>query len=74
MKEDEMIEGLQSLVVPSSSSSIVAIAVNGDSKSKYVVEWALEKFAVEDKVLFKLLHVRPIIKSVPTPSKFFLSV
>ncbi|XP_059666914.1 U-box domain-containing protein 35-like [Cornus florida] len=45
----------------------VVIAINGDKKSKYVVKWALEKFVPEDKVMFKLLHVRPAITSVPTP-------
>ncbi|KAK1392857.1 U-box domain-containing protein 35 [Heracleum sosnowskyi] len=61
MKDDEMIEGLH--VLP---SSVVAIAVNGSSNSKQVVQWALEKFDREDNVLFKLLHIRPRITTVPT--------
>lgn len=66
MKDDEMIEDLRLLASP-----VVAIAVNGSSNSKQVVHWALEKFDHEDNVLFKLLHIRPMITTVPTSSKFF---
>lgn len=72
MEDNEIIEGLQAL--PPSSSSVVAIAINGNSNSKYVVQWALEKFVPEVKVLFKLLHVRPIIKAVPTPMGNFIPI
>nr|GMC61869.1 U-box domain-containing protein 35-like [Ipomoea batatas] len=58
-------EGLNAL--PHSPSLVVAVAINGKSKSKYVVNWALDKFVPEGKILFKLLHVRPVISAVPTP-------
>lgn len=69
MKDDAMLEGL--LVIP---PLVVAVAVNGSSNSKQVVQWALEKFDREDNVLFKLLHIRPKITTVPTSSKFFCFV
>lgn len=59
----------------SSSESIppiivtVAIAVNGSKSSRCAVKWALEKFVPEGRILFRLLHVRPKITMVPTPSK-----
>jgi serine/threonine protein kinase/nucleotide-binding universal stress UspA family protein len=43
------------------------VALSGSSKSKYVVTWAIEKFATEGNVGFKLLHIHPMITSVPTP-------
>ncbi|XP_050254423.1 U-box domain-containing protein 35-like isoform X1 [Quercus robur] len=49
-----------------SLSSVVAVAVNGKKKSKYVVKWALEKCVPEGKVIFKLIHVRERITGVPT--------
>ncbi|XP_075649054.1 U-box domain-containing protein 35-like isoform X1 [Castanea sativa] len=49
-----------------SLSSVVAVAVNGNKKSKYVVKWALEKCVPEGKVIFKLIHVRERITRVPT--------
>lgn len=64
---DKIIEGEFALGPP--SPSVVAVAIDGDIKSKHVVKWALDKFAPKRKVLFKLLHVRPTITNVPTPSK-----
>lgn len=52
-----------------SLSSVVAVAVNGNKKCKYVVKWALEKCVPEGKVIFKLIHVRERITRVPTQSK-----
>ncbi|KAI4383049.1 hypothetical protein MLD38_008930 [Melastoma candidum] len=46
---------------------VVAVAVSGRKESKYMVRWALEKFAPEGDVVIKLLHVRPVITAVPTP-------
>ncbi|KAL8160302.1 hypothetical protein V2J09_001839 [Rumex salicifolius] len=46
---------------------VVAIALNGGSKSKYVIKWALEKFMSESNVTFKLFHIYPPITAVPTP-------
>lgn len=51
------------------SLSTVALAIDGTKKSKYVIQWALNKFRDEGRVMFKLLHVRPRIKMIPTPSK-----
>ncbi|CAD5196894.1 unnamed protein product [Musa acuminata subsp. malaccensis] len=49
------------------SLSTVALAIDGTKKSKYVIQWALNKFRDEGRVMFKLLHVRPRIKMIPTP-------
>ncbi|CAJ1958629.1 unnamed protein product [Sphenostylis stenocarpa] len=51
----------------SSSSSVVALAIKGNKKSKYVVQWALNKFVPEGMIIFKLIHVHAGIKGVPTP-------
>ncbi|KAK7259769.1 hypothetical protein RIF29_25382 [Crotalaria pallida] len=50
-----------------SSSSVVALAIKGNKKSKYVVQWALNKFVPEGMIIFKLIHVYAGIKGVPTP-------
>ncbi|KAM7272227.1 hypothetical protein ACFE04_026890 [Oxalis oulophora] len=47
----------------------VGVAITGNQKSKCIVKWALEKYIREESVVFILLHVRPKITSVPTPSK-----
>ncbi|KAI7738730.1 hypothetical protein M8C21_008621 [Ambrosia artemisiifolia] len=49
---------------------VVALAVNGSKKTKYVVKWALDKFVPEGMLLFKLFFIRPKINRVPTPSEF----
>ncbi|THU56568.1 hypothetical protein C4D60_Mb11t18600 [Musa balbisiana] len=49
------------------SLSTVALAIDGTKRSKYVIQWALNKFRDEGRVMFKLLHVRPRIKMIPTP-------
>ncbi|KAG2278357.1 hypothetical protein Bca4012_041319 [Brassica carinata] len=51
-----------------SPSPVVALAINGKKKSKYVVFWALEKFVPEGLSDFKLLYVRPPITYIPTPN------
>lgn len=56
----------------SSSSSVVALAIKGNKKSKYVVQWALNKFVPEGMIIFKLIHVHATIKGVPTPCNVFL--
>lgn len=39
---------------------IVAVAIKGNtSKTKGVVRWALQQFASQEHVVFKLLHVQP---------------
>ena len=50
-------------------SPVVALAINGKKKSKYVVFWALDKFIPEGFSDFKLLYVRPPVTYIPTPSK-----
>ncbi|KAK9145671.1 hypothetical protein Sjap_005574 [Stephania japonica] len=51
-----------------SSSLTVVVAVNGSRKSNCALKWALKRFSDEGKVMFKLLHVRARITTVPTPT------
>ncbi|KAI5411313.1 U-box domain-containing protein 35 isoform X4 [Lathyrus oleraceus] len=37
--------------------SVVALAIKGTKKSKYVVQWTLNKFVPEGMIIFKLIHV-----------------
>lgn len=67
MAENEITHSQGQLVLPSPPRLIVAIAIDGKRSSKYVVRWALDKFVPQGEVLFKLLHVRPRITTVPTP-------
>lgn len=70
MDGSEIIEAEENLTVQIPSPlSIVAIAINGNRKSKYIVRWALEKFIPEGNNFFKLIHVRARITGIPTPSK-----
>ncbi|KAK9130793.1 hypothetical protein Sjap_011280 [Stephania japonica] len=50
-----------------SSSLTVAVAVNGSRKSNCALKWTMKRFSDEGKVMFKLLHVRARITTVPTP-------
>lgn len=68
MEDEGMIQGVDKLTTP--SYLVVALAVNGNKKTKYVVRWALDKFVPEGILLFKLILVRPKITRIPTPSKF----
>lgn len=72
MEAKEIIEEKQELALALPLPSTIAVAINGKKKSKYVVRWALEKFVPEGLHMFKMLHVRPKITSVPTPSKLSL--
>ena len=72
MEAKEIIEEKQELALALPLPSTIAVAINGKKKSKYVVRWALEKFVPEGLRMFKMLHVRPKITSVPTPSKLSL--
>ncbi|KAK9706565.1 hypothetical protein RND81_07G135300 [Saponaria officinalis] len=49
------------------ATRVVAVALNGGSKSKHIVTWAMEKFGAEGPVSFKLIHVFHKINGVPTP-------
>ncbi|XP_054815371.1 U-box domain-containing protein 35-like isoform X2 [Prosopis cineraria] len=40
-----------------SLSSGVAVAIKGNKKSKHMVQWALDKFVPEGRIMFKLIHV-----------------
>ncbi|KAK9144569.1 hypothetical protein Sjap_004472 [Stephania japonica] len=57
-----------------SSSLTVAVAVNGSKKSNCALKWALERFSDEGKVMFKLLHVRARITTVPTPMGNYIPI
>ncbi|KAK9137589.1 hypothetical protein Sjap_008183 [Stephania japonica] len=57
-----------------SSSLTVAVAVNGSRKSNCALKWALERFSDESKVMFKLLHVRARITTVPTPMGNYIPI
>ncbi|XP_062092221.1 U-box domain-containing protein 35-like isoform X2 [Humulus lupulus] len=63
----EMVEAdeMFSMETPSCSSEI-GIAINGNKNSKYMVQWALDRFVPEDYIRIKLIHVHPRIVSVPT--------
>ncbi|XP_020094006.1 U-box domain-containing protein 52-like isoform X2 [Ananas comosus] len=64
MEIKEVKEGVES---SPSSSLIVGLAANGTKNSRFMVRWALDNFMPKGRVLFKLFHVRPKIKMVPTP-------
>ena len=66
--QDEANENFKSMHSP---SSVVAVAIKGNKKSKYVLQWALNKFVPEGMIMFKLIHVHAGIKGVPTPSNIF---
>uniref|UniRef100_A0A0D9WLL9 RING-type E3 ubiquitin transferase n=1 Tax=Leersia perrieri TaxID=77586 RepID=A0A0D9WLL9_9ORYZ len=66
--------GGEVLEMEAPSVSTVAIAVNGSKTSKHAVKWALDKFVPEGRVLFRILHVRPTIKMVPTPMGNFIPI
>lgn len=53
-----------------SPASVVAVAIKGNRKSKYVLDWALKKFVPEGRIVFKLIHVHAGIKGVPTPCNY----
>ncbi|GMP69834.1 hypothetical protein CsSME_00028938 [Camellia sinensis var. sinensis] len=72
MEESEIAEVGGLLGLPAPASLTVAIAINGNRSSKYIIKWALEKFVPKGAVMFRLLHVRPKITAVPTPSKLCL--
>ncbi|XP_061997820.1 U-box domain-containing protein 35-like isoform X2 [Rosa rugosa] len=68
MDRSEILEAEDNLTLQIPSPlSIVAIAINGNRKSKYIVKWALEKFIPEGNLFFKLIHVRARITGIPTP-------
>ncbi|KAK7401437.1 hypothetical protein VNO78_12921 [Psophocarpus tetragonolobus] len=64
---DNILEADVNKISQHSSSSVVALAIKGSKKSKYVVQWALNKFVPEGMIIFKLIHVHAGIKGVPTP-------
>ncbi|XP_006655773.1 U-box domain-containing protein 35 [Oryza brachyantha] len=66
--------GEDGLEMEAPSVSTVAIAVNGSKSSRHALKWALDKFVPEGRVLFRILHVRPIIKMVPTPMGNFIPI
>lgn len=58
-------EGDESKRTRHSSSSVVALAIKGNKKSKYVVQWALNKFVPEGMIIFKLIHVHAVGNMLP---------
>ncbi|KEH21675.1 U-box kinase family protein [Medicago truncatula] len=46
----------------------------GNKKSKYVLQWALDKFVPKGMIIFKLIHVHAGIVVVPTPMGNFLPI
>ncbi|XP_057453645.1 U-box domain-containing protein 35 isoform X2 [Lotus japonicus] len=46
-------------------TSAVALAIKGNKKSKYVVQWALNKFVPEGMIIFKLIHVHAVGNVIP---------
>ncbi|EOA14619.1 hypothetical protein CARUB_v10027877mg [Capsella rubella] len=62
------------LSLPPPPSPVIAVAINGKKKSKYVAFWALEKFIPEGFSDFKLLYVRPPVTYIPTPMGNAISV
>ncbi|KAF4364939.1 hypothetical protein F8388_020653 [Cannabis sativa] len=62
-----------SMATPSCSSEI-GIAINGNKNSKYMVQWALNKFVPEGNINIKLIHVHPRILTVPTAMGNFLPI
>lgn len=67
---EEKTSQIEALKTLAASENSVVIAVSGSRRSKYVVNWALDKFIPQGLIFFKLLHVRPNIVAVPTPSMF----
>ncbi|WCJ36438.1 U-box domain-containing protein kinase family protein [Euphorbia peplus] len=67
MAGSEIVEAEKVMGLPCHPPLTIGIAIDGKSNSKYLVNWALDKFILEENVAFKLLHVRPMITSVPTP-------
>ncbi|KAD7480357.1 hypothetical protein E3N88_03493 [Mikania micrantha] len=65
MEDEAIIQGVDELATP--SCLVVALAVNGSRKTKYVVRWALDKFVPEGMLLFRLIFIRPKITRIPTP-------
>ncbi|KAL1559301.1 non-specific serine/threonine protein kinase [Salvia divinorum] len=61
--EEKSIKGVEGFA----ELSVVAVAITGSRKTKHVISWALDKFVPEGLVYFKLLHVRPLVSSIPTP-------
>ncbi|KAL9240479.1 hypothetical protein vseg_014693 [Gypsophila vaccaria] len=46
---------------------VVAVALTGSRKGKYILKWAMDQFLPEGYVKFLILHVYPKITFVPTP-------
>ncbi|GFQ01027.1 U-box domain-containing protein 35 [Phtheirospermum japonicum] len=72
VKNVDKVEGLDELPPP--AYAVAAVAISGSKKSKYILNWALEKFVPEGLVYFKLLHVRPVISRIPTPMGNYIPI
>ncbi|KAJ4956779.1 hypothetical protein NE237_013562 [Protea cynaroides] len=67
MAKSEILEVEDDIALPPPPSVTVAVAISGSRQSKWVLRWALEKFITEGRILFKLLHVRPKVTTIPSP-------
>lgn len=74
MEKNEIVESDVELSLLPSRVLTVAAAVKGNGKSKYVVRWALDKFALEENLTLKLLHVCPRVMYVPTPMGNYIHI
>ena len=69
IEEDDSGETVPEMEAPGVST--VAIAVSRSRSSRHALKWALDKFVPGGQVLFRILHVRPPITMVPTPSQYY---
>ncbi|KAL9669322.1 hypothetical protein QQ045_006867 [Rhodiola kirilowii] len=66
MAQDDAKTKLQLPLQPSSMTVGVALSGN-NKKSRYILRWAFDKFSPDENVVFKLIHVRPLITTIPNP-------
>ncbi|KAG6501757.1 hypothetical protein ZIOFF_041640 [Zingiber officinale] len=69
LKESPYIIGIEEMEASNQMQhkTTVAVAISRTRNSNYALQWALKNFMSEDGIMFKLLHVVPAIKMVPTP-------
>ncbi|XP_043716109.1 U-box domain-containing protein 35-like isoform X2 [Telopea speciosissima] len=67
MGEKEILEAEDNIALPLLPPLTVAVAISGSGQSNSILRWALETFIPEGRILFKLLHVRPKVSTIPSP-------
>ncbi|CAM9002571.1 unnamed protein product [Rhodiola kirilowii] len=70
MEKGKIIVAEDDFMLNSPPAMVVAAALVGDRCGKHVIKWMLDNFESETNIIFKLLHVRPKIKLVPTPTVY----